>query len=242
MSGTVIDVRGLTKSFGHVTAISELTFTVHPGVVTGFLGPNGAGKTTTMRAMLGLATPNAGTVTFDGSPFAALTGPSCVVGAVLDSANTHPACTARDHLRIYAAMGGHPRSRIDDVIELTGIGGFVDRYTRGFSTGMRQRLSLATALLGDPQVLLLDEPSSGLDPEGVAWLRHFLRARASEGRTIMISSHVLSEVQQTVDEVIVIRAGHLLAAGPLSELSRDGQSLEETYLELTSASPAEGRA
>ena len=236
MSGVEVNVTGLTKTFGQLVAVSDLTFTLRPGAVTGFLGPNGAGKSTTMRAMLGLVTPDCGTATFGGSRFADLARPSHVVGAVLDSVDAHPACTARDHLRVYAAMGGHPPTRVGEVIDLMGIKAFADRRTGGFSTGMRQRLSVAVALLGDPRVLLLDEPSNGLDPEGLAWLRGFLRTLASEGRTIMVSSHVLSEVQQTVDEVILIRAGHLVASGPLRELTRNGQSLEQAYLDLTTTS------
>lgn len=242
MSGTTIEVHGLTKSFGDLTAVSDLSFTVRSGRVTGFLGPNGAGKTTTMRAMLGLIAPDAGSATFDGSTFVNLANPSRIVGAVLDSANTHPACTAHDHLRIYAAMGGHSRSRIDTVMDLTGVQTFADRRTRGLSTGMRQRLSLATALLGDPETMLLDEPSNGLDPEGIAWLRRFLRSLAAEGRTIMVSSHVLSEVQQTVDEVILINAGKNLWSGPLTELNNNEENLEEAYLRLTSQAVTDGDA
>jgi ABC-2 type transport system ATP-binding protein len=238
--GTVIEVRGLSKSFGDIRAVSDLSFTVRPGVVTGFLGPNGAGKTTTMRAMLGLISPDEGRVTFGGSTYASLRRPSSVVGAVLDSANTHPGCSARDHLRIYAAMAGYSASRIETVMDQTGVTGFADRRTAGFSTGMRQRLSLATALLGDPEVLMLDEPSNGLDPEGIVWLRGFLRSLATEGRTVLVSSHVLGEVQQTVDDVLLVNAGHLLWAGALTDLGEPGDSLENAYLHLTSATAQGG--
>ncbi|MDG4824594.1 ATP-binding cassette domain-containing protein [Asanoa sp. WMMD1127] len=235
MTGVEVGVAGLTKRFGTVTAVSDLTFRVRPGLVTGFLGPNGAGKTTTLRAMLGLIRPDRGEATFGGSRYAALASPSRVVGAVLDSSDAHPACTARDHLRIYAAMGGHRASRIEEVIDLLDLGTYADRRTRGFSTGMRQRLSLAVALLGDPGVLLLDEPSNGLDPQGLAWLRGFLRTLAAEGRTVLVSSHVLSEVQQTADDVILIAAGRLLAAGPLRDLTGPDRTLEQAFLDLTAS-------
>ncbi|GAA3470682.1 ABC transporter ATP-binding protein [Nonomuraea roseola] len=214
----MIEVRGLTKTFGPVAAVTDLTFDVGPGTVTGFLGPNGAGKTTTMRMMLGLVAPGSGSVTIDGRPYRELQDPTSVVGAVLDSSGFHPAHTARDHLRLYARMGRYGSDRVARVAELTGVSAFAHRRTRGLSTGMRQRLNLATALLGDPRVLLLDEPSNGLDPEGIAWLRRFLRDLAAQGRTILVSSHVLGEIEQTADQVVVIREGRLVTAGPLSEL------------------------
>ncbi|MGI5174774.1 ABC transporter ATP-binding protein [Dactylosporangium sp. CA-152071] len=221
MSGDrqTIEVSHLTKRYGTVTAVRDLTFTVAPGVVTGFLGPNGAGKTTTMRLLTGLASPTSGTATIGGRPYRQLRRPSSTVGAVFDASAFHPGHTARDHLRVYAAMGGYPDSRVSDLLELLGLTDAADRRTRGFSTGMRQRLNLATALLGDPRVLLLDEPSNGLDPEGMLWLRGFLRRLADEGRTVLISSHVLNEVQQLVDDVVVIRNGELVAAGPWSRLA-----------------------
>ncbi|MGJ5892706.1 ABC transporter ATP-binding protein [Streptomyces sp. V2] len=219
-AGQRIEVTDLTKRFGPVTAVEGLGFRVEPGVVTGFLGPNGAGKTTTMRMILGLVAPTSGSATIGGKRYAQLSRPSETVGAVLDASAFHPAQTARRHLRVYAAMGGYPDSRADELLERLGLAGAAHRPTREFSTGMRQRLSLATALLGDPRVLLLDEPSNGLDPEGIAWLRRFLRTLAAEGRTVLVSSHVLSEVQQIVDDVIVIRRGRLVAAGPLAELTR----------------------
>ncbi|MGW1842060.1 ABC transporter ATP-binding protein [Streptomyces sp. NPDC001966] len=218
--GLSIEVSGLTKRFGAVRAVDDLGFTVRPGVVTGFLGPNGAGKTTTMRMILGLVAPTAGTATIGGKRYAELSRPTATVGAVLDASAVHPGHTARDHLHIYRTMGGHPPERVDLLLDQLGLAQAADRRTRTFSTGMRQRLSLATALLGDPQVLLLDEPGNGLDPEGIAWLRGLLRGLAAEGRTVLVSSHVLSEVQQIVEDVVVIRKGRLVAAGPMAEVER----------------------
>ncbi|MFD3916239.1 ABC transporter ATP-binding protein [Streptomyces sp. NPDC058603] len=215
-----IEVTGLTKRFGPVTAVDSLGFSVEPGVITGFLGPNGAGKTTTMRMILGLVTPTAGTATIGGKAYGELHRPSEIVGAVLDASAFHPNHSARDHLRIYHTMGGHPAGRVEELLDRLGLAHAAHRKTRTFSTGMKQRLSLATALLGDPQVLLLDEPSNGLDPEGIAWLRRFLRELADEGRTVLVSSHVLSEVQQIVDDIVMIRRGKLVAAGPLREMER----------------------
>ncbi|BCY11708.1 ABC transporter ATP-binding protein [Actinoplanes sp. L3-i22] len=214
-----IEIAHLTKRYGTVTAVRDLTFTVEPGVITGFLGPNGAGKTTTMRMLTGLVTPTSGTATIGGRPYGQLRQPSRTVGAVFGTGGFHPGHTARDHLRVYAAMGGYPDSRITGLLDLLGLTDAADRRTREFSTGMRQRLNLATALLGDPRVLLLDEPSNGLDPEGMLWLRGLLRRLADDGRTVLISSHVLSEIQQLVDDVVVIRRGELVAAGPWSRLA-----------------------
>ncbi|MFJ7196473.1 MULTISPECIES: ABC transporter ATP-binding protein [unclassified Streptomyces] len=218
--GLPVEVGGLTKRFGRVRAVEDLSFTVRPGVVTGFLGPNGAGKTTTMRMILGLVAPTAGTATIGGTRYADLPRPSATVGAVLDASAVHPGHSARDHLHIYRTMGGHPPERVGQLLDRLGLTQAADRRTRTFSTGMRQRLGLATALLGDPRVLLLDEPGNGLDPEGIAWLRGLLRGLAAEGRTVLVSSHVLSEVQQIVDDVVVIREGRLVAAGPLAEVER----------------------
>ncbi|MEE1772926.1 ATP-binding cassette domain-containing protein [Streptomyces sp. JV185] len=218
--GLPVEVGGLTKRFGRVRAVEDLSFTVRPGVVTGFLGPNGAGKTTTMRMILGLVAPTAGTATIGGMRYADLPRPSATVGAVLDASAVHPGHSARDHLHIYRTMGGHPPERVGRLLDRLGLTQAADRRTRTFSTGMRQRLGLATALLGDPRVLLLDEPGNGLDPEGIAWLRGLLRGLAAEGRTVLVSSHVLSEVQQIVDDVVVIREGRLVAAGPLAEVER----------------------
>ncbi|WP_406500984.1 ATP-binding cassette domain-containing protein [Streptomyces sp. NBC_01590] len=218
--GPYIEVSGLTKRFGAATAVEDLSFTVRPGVVTGFLGPNGAGKTTTMRMILGLVAPTSGTATIDGKRYVDLPRPSATVGAVLDASAVHPGHSARDHLHIYRTMGGHPADRVDRLLTRLGLADVADRRTRTFSTGMRQRLSLATALLGDPRVLLLDEPGNGLDPQGIAWLRGLLRGLAAEGRTVLVSSHVLSEVQQIVEDVVVIRKGRLVAAGPMAEIER----------------------
>ncbi|MEU9508753.1 ATP-binding cassette domain-containing protein [Micromonospora sp. NPDC048170] len=214
-----VEVSHLTKRFGAVTAVHDLSFTVEPGTVTGFLGPNGAGKTTTLRALTGLVTPTTGTATIGGLPYRRLPHPSRTVGAVLDTVAFHPGHTARDHLRVYAAMGGHPDSRVDELLDRLGLATAADRRTRTFSTGMRQRLNLATALLGDPRVLLLDEPSNGLDPEGMSWLRQLLRDLAADGRTVLVSSHVLNELETLAENVVVIRRGELVAAGPWAQLT-----------------------
>ncbi len=212
-----IVVTDLSKSFGSVRAVDRLSFVVEPGQVTGFLGPNGAGKTTTLRMVLGLLTPDSGSATYGGTPYAALSRPSSRVGAVLETA-FHPGRSGRNHLRVYCAAAGFPDERADAVLAQVGMTEAGKRKTGGYSLGMRQRLGLATALLGDPQVLILDEPANGLDPEGINWLRGFLRRLAGEGRTILISSHILSEVQQTVDNVVIIAHGRLVRSGPLSDL------------------------
>lgn len=219
MTGPRIEVTGLTKRFGDVVAVDGAGFTVEPGRVTGFLGPNGAGKTTTMRMIVGLVAPTSGSATIGGRRYRDIPNPSATVGAVFDTATFHPAHSARDHLRVYAAMGGHPDGRVDELLDVLGLAAAAHRRTGGFSTGMRQRLNLATALLGDPRVLLLDEPGNGLDPEGTAWLRTFLRRLAGEGRTILFSSHALGEVRQIADDVVVIRGGRVVAAGPLDGLA-----------------------
>ncbi|HEY3513879.1 MULTISPECIES: ABC transporter ATP-binding protein [Kribbella] len=217
---SAIVVAGLTKTFGPVRAVHNLSFTVEPGTISGFLGPNGAGKTTTLRCLLGLVTPTTGTATIGGVRYADLPHPSSTVGAVLESSSFHPARSARNHLRVLCTVNGYPAARADEVLALVGLTPVANRAVRGFSTGMRQRLGLAAALLGDPGVLVLDEPANGLDPEGIAWLRAFLRRLASEGRTILISSHVLSEVEQTVDDIVVIDKGTLVRQGSLAELAR----------------------
>jgi ABC-2 type transport system ATP-binding protein len=190
----VIEVRGLTKRFGAVLAVDGLSFEVQGGTVTGFLGPNGAGKTTTLRVLLGLVAPTAGSATVAGRPYRDLADPLRHVGAVLEASGFYPGRTARNHLRVHATAGGVQASRVDEVLELVGLGGDADRRVGGFSLGMRQRLAVATALLGDPEVLILDEPTNGLDLEGVRWLRRLLRGRAEEGRTVLVSSHLLAEV------------------------------------------------
>jgi ABC-2 type transport system ATP-binding protein len=213
-----LEVSGLSKSFGPVRAVSELSFTVEPGSVTGFLGPNGAGKTTTLRMVLGLMNPDAGTATFDGTPYVSLPAPLRTVGAVLETA-FHPARSGRNHLRVYCRAAGFPQSRADEVLVQVGLAEAGDRRAGGYSLGMRQRLALATALLGDPAVLVLDEPANGLDPEGIQWLRGFLRHLAhDEGRTILVSSHLLSEVEQTVDRVVIVGAGRLVREGSMAQL------------------------
>ena len=216
--GHRIDVVGLTKRFGEVLALDNLTFSVRPGVVTGFLGPNGAGKTTTLRCLLGLVTPTAGSVTLDGRAYRDVENPLRTVGAALEAASFHPGRSARAHLQVMALAARLPSSRVDEVLLQVGMTEFADRRVGGYSLGMRQRLALAQALLGDPPVLVLDEPANGLDPAGIAWLRQFLRALAQEGRTVVISSHVLSEVQQTVDDVVVIARGRLVRQGTLADL------------------------
>jgi ABC-2 type transport system ATP-binding protein len=213
-----VDVRGLTKSFGQVRAVQDLSFTVEPGSVTGFLGPNGAGKTTTLRMMLGLETPDAGTATFNGAAYPTLPEPVRTVGAVLETA-FHPARTGRNHLRVYCRAAGLPLERADQALLQVGLADAGNRRAGGYSLGMRQRLALATALLGDPPVLVLDEPANGLDPEGIQWLRGFIRHLAhDEGRTVLVSSHLLSEVEQTVDRVVIVGAGRLVREGSMDEL------------------------
>ncbi|MBX9245454.1 ABC transporter ATP-binding protein [Actinotalea ferrariae] len=210
----------LSKRFGAVLAVDDLSFEVRPGRVTGFLGPNGAGKTTTLRMLLGLVSPTSGTATVSGRRYTDIPRPAHVVGAALEAASFHPGRSARDHLRVLAPQVGVPDSRCDEVLALVGLTDAADRRVGGFSLGMRQRLGLATTLLGDPRVLVLDEPANGLDPEGIAWLRAFLRHLAAEGRTVLVSSHVLSEVQQTVDDVVIIARGRLVHASSLAELAR----------------------
>jgi ABC-2 type transport system ATP-binding protein len=216
--GLRIDVSGLTKRFGDVTALQDLSFSVEPGVVTGFLGPNGAGKTTTLRCLLGLVTPTSGSATIDGHAYRDLPNPLRQVGAALEASSFHPGRSARAHLQVLALAAGLPAARVDALLEQVGLAEFADRRVGGYSLGMRQRLGLAQALLGDPPVLLLDEPANGLDPAGIAWLRQFLRSLAAEGRTVLVSSHVLSEVQQTVDDIVVIARGRLVRQGSLASL------------------------
>jgi ABC-2 type transport system ATP-binding protein len=215
----VLSAIGLTKRFGELTAVDDLSFRIETGSVTGFLGPNGAGKTTTMRMLLGLAEPTRGRALVFGQPYAELTRPASRVGAVLEAADLHPGRSARDHLRVLAPVARVPASRVDEVLELVDLRGASGRRTKGYSLGMRQRLSLAAALLGDPELLVLDEPANGLDPEGVRWLRDFLRAFAAEGRTVFVSSHVLAEVAQTVDRVLIVNRGRLVVQSALEDLT-----------------------
>ena len=213
--GLPIEIRGLSKHFGPVRAVDDLSFTVEPGRVTGFLGPNGSGKTTTLRMLLGLVHPSAGTATIAGHRYQDLENPTSTVGAVLEATSFHPARRARTHLRMAARAGGHDEKRVDEVLGLVGLSGDAKRKIGGFSMGMRQRLELATALMGDPDVLILDEPSNGLDPQGIAWLRDFMRYFAGEGRTVLVSSHLLSEMAQTIDNAIIVSFGQLKAQGTL---------------------------
>jgi ABC-2 type transport system ATP-binding protein len=220
----MLQVTDLTKRFGTKLAVDGLSFTATPGRVLGFLGPNGAGKTTTLRAMLGLTLPTAGSATVDGHPYRELEDPTGVVGAVLEGPQFHPGRTGRNHLRVLAAAAGAPRERVDELLRLVELDGAGDKRVKGYSLGMRQRLSLAGALLGDPRALVLDEPANGLVPQGIRWLRDFLRGQASDGPTVLISSHVLAEVAQTVDEVVVISQGRLVAQGSLDELTEGAAS------------------
>jgi ABC-2 type transport system ATP-binding protein len=214
-----IAVSNLTKHFGKVRAVDDLSFEVEPGTVTGFLGPNGAGKTTTLRCLLGLVAPTRGTATIGGRRYADLDDPLGTVGAALEASSFHPGRTARNHLRVLCAAARLPGRRADEVLELTGLGDAANRRVRGFSMGMRQRLALAATLLGDPRVLILDEPANGLDPAGINWLREFLRYLATrQGKTVLVSSHILSEVEQTVDSVVIIAQGRLIREGTLKDL------------------------
>jgi ABC-2 type transport system ATP-binding protein len=227
-SGRIV-VQNLSKTFGRVNAVQNLSFQVEPGSVTGFLGPNGAGKTTTLRMLLGLVTPTGGHATINGNAFNHLGNPGRVVGAVLEAQGFHPKRSARNHLRVYTAAMGLPDQRADEVLHLVGLRDATHRPAGAFSLGMKQRLALATALLGDPQVLVLDEPANGLDPEGIAWLRGFLRSFASNGRTVLISSHLLAEVEQTIDQVVIISRGQTMFYGKLDDLrgAQQGQVVVE---------------
>ncbi len=211
MLSGVIELDGLTKRYGERTAVDDLTVRVEPGRVTGFLGPNGSGKTTTMRCLLGLTRPTAGTATVLGVPYRALDRPMRRVGALVDPRARHPGRTAYQHLRVLAQSNAIPRRRVDDVVELVGLGSVAHERVRGFSLGMGQRLGIAAALLGDPEVLLLDEPVNGLDPEGIRWVRELLRELADEGRTVLVSSHLMSEMEDTADHLVVLGRGRLLA-------------------------------
>jgi ABC-2 type transport system ATP-binding protein len=235
---TAIEVAGLTKRFGDMVAVRDLSFTVSYGRITGFLGPNGAGKTTTLRAVLGLIRPDAGTAVIGGCRYAELSDPARTVGALLDASAVHPGRSGRDHLRVLATAAGVPASRADALLDSVGLAHAARQRTGGYSLGMRQRLGLATALLGDPAVLILDEPANGLDPQGVRWLRDLLRGLAAQGRAVLISSHVLAEVAQTVDDIVVINGGRCVAQATLSDLAAGypGCTLEDIYLHLTGTS------
>jgi ABC-2 type transport system ATP-binding protein len=215
----VIEVSGLTKWFGQTLAVDDLSFAVERGTVTGFLGPNGAGKTTTLRALLGLLKPSAGTALINGKRYRDLASPTLEVGALLEASGFHPGRTARNHLRALAAIERLPDARVDEVLELVGLREDANRQVKGYSLGMRQRLGLAGAILGKPNVLVLDEPANGLDPEGIRWMRGFLRHQARSGATVLVSSHVLTEMQQLVDRVVIINRGRLVAHEPLEKLT-----------------------
>ena len=232
-SAAVVSCNGLTKRYGELGAVDDVTFSLPPGTVTGYLGPNGAGKTTTLRMLLGLAEPTSGEALVFGRRYRELEQPIRRVGAVLESTDFHPARRGRDHLRMLALAAELPLGRVEEVLELVELHDAAKRRVRTYSLGMRQRLGLAAALLGDPQLLILDEPANGLDPAGVRWLRIFLQSLAAQGRTVLVSSHLLAEVAQTVDHVLIIDHGRLLARGRLDELTNNGQTLEDVYLELT---------
>ncbi|HPU13929.1 MAG TPA: ATP-binding cassette domain-containing protein [Aeromicrobium sp.] len=217
-TATDITVDGLTKQFGATHAVENLSFQVRPGAVTGFLGPNGAGKTTTLRMLLGLVAPTSGQALIGGRRYADIATPAATVGAALEASNFHPGRSGLNHLRVYAPQIGVPDSRCREVLELVGLAEAAGRKVGGYSMGMRQRLGLAFALLGDPDVVILDEPANGLDPQGIVWMRHLLRTFAAEGRTVLISSHVLGEVQHTVDDVVIISRGELVHASSLDGL------------------------
>ncbi|CAL9286014.1 ABC transporter ATP-binding protein [Streptomyces sp. SudanB91_2054] len=214
---TSIDIQNLTKEYGTRRVVDDLTFTVRPGRVTGFLGPNGAGKSTTMRLVLGLDRPTSGTATVGGRPYAALDEPLRHVGALLDADAAHGSRTGRDHLRVLAASNRLPARRVDEVLEETGIASVARRRVKTYSLGMRQRLGIAAALLGDPEVVMLDEPSNGLDPEGIIWIRDLLRRLAAEGRTVLVSSHLMNETASFADHLVVLGRGRLLADTPMRE-------------------------
>jgi ABC-2 type transport system ATP-binding protein len=234
-SGPAIEVAGLTKRFGRTVAVSDLSFTVSYGRITGFLGPNGAGKTTTLRALLGLIRPDAGNATIAGRRYRDLTNPVCMVGALLDAAAVHPGRSGRDHLRVLAAAAGIGDSTVDRLLERVGLAHAARQRAGDYSLGMRQRLGLAAVLLGDPGVLVLDEPANGLDPQGIRWLRDQLRSLAAEGRAVLVSSHVLAEVAQTAHDVVIISGGRSVEQAPLAGLltASPGATLEDIYLRLT---------
>jgi len=232
----MIEARGLVKRYGSTTAVDHLSFDVRPGTVTGFLGPNGAGKSTTMRMILGLDRPDDGVARINGKNYRELAWPMREVGALLEAKAFHPARSARAHLTALAASNAIPRRRVNDVLEITGLEQAADRRAGKFSLGMAQRLGIAAALLGDPGVLLLDEPVNGLDPEGIRWIRTLLKDLAAHGRTVLISSHLISEVAQTADQLIVIGRGRLLAQTTVAELSARSTSLEDAFFELTEGS------
>jgi len=235
----MIEARGLGKRYGATAAVDDLNFTIRPGMVTGFLGPNGAGKTTTMRLILGLDYPSAGSVTVNGRPYAQLSAPMHQVGALLDAGAVHGGRSARNQLLGLAQTNGIGRRRVDEVLGLVGLADVAGKRSKGFSLGMRQRLGIAAALLGDPQILIFDEPVNGLDPEGIRWIRTLMRSLAAEGRTVLVSSHLMSEMEHTADHLLVIGRGRLIADCGMTEFTTRGSGrvpLEQAYFELTAAS------
>ena len=232
-NNAVVEVSSLTKRYDDVVAVDNISFTLAPGTVTGFLGPNGAGKTTTLRVLLGLADADAGTALVGGRRYRDLDEPARWVGAVLESNDFHPGRSGRDHLRVLSAASGVAEVRVDEVLDLVGLVDACRRAVKTYSLGMRQRLGLSAALLGEPGLLVLDEPTNGLDPSGTHWLRRVLRAFAEAGGTVLVSSHQLAEIAQSVDHVIIIDRGRVLADAPLVELAGSDRTLEQTYLALT---------
>jgi ABC-2 type transport system ATP-binding protein len=229
---SAIELHHVRKSYGPVRAVDDLSFTVQSGTVTAFLGPNGAGKTTTLRVLLGLVAPDGGAATIGGRRYADLPSPLTAVGAVLEGAAFHPGRSARIHLRALCLAAGLPGSRVAQVLDEVDLTAAADRRVGGFSLGMRQRLALASAMVGDPDVLVLDEPANGLDPTGIHWLRGFLRAKAADGRTVLVASHVLAEMEHTADRVVIVDRGRLAAEGAVADLSAGRSGLEAAYLEL----------
>jgi ABC-2 type transport system ATP-binding protein len=235
----MIEARGLGKRYGATAAVDDLNFTIRPGMVTGFLGPNGAGKTTTMRLILGLDYPSAGSVTVNGRSYAQLSAPMHQVGALLDAGAVHGGRSARNQLLGLAQTNGIGRRRVDEVLGLVGLADVAGKRSKGFSLGMRQRLGIAAALLGDPQILIFDEPVNGLDPEGIRWIRTLMRSLAAEGRTVLVSSHLMSEMEHTADHLLVIGRGRLIADCGMTEFTTRGSGrvpLEQAYFELTATS------
>lgn len=232
MSAVKIQFKNLSKQYKDVLAVSDFSAQVLAGRVTGFLGPNGAGKSTALRCLVGLVTPTKGEALVNGGPYSALHDPLKHVGAVLDSRGFHPGLTAKQNMKVMASASGIDFNRIDEVLRIVELSDAANKRTKGFSLGMKQRLSLAIAMLGDPEILVLDEPANGLDPIGIVWLREFVRKLAAEGRTILVSSHQLAEMQNTVDDVLIINKGNLVAQGSIEEI-RQGKSLEEAFLDLT---------
>ena len=228
MSNGQIVVSDLTKRYKNVTAVDHLSFVVEPGRVTGFLGPNGAGKTTTLRMILNLVTPSSGSATISGLRYSDAAEPLRLAGAILEASAAHKGRTARNHLRIVAAAAGIPTSRVDEMLELVGLTPAAKRKFRGYSLGMKQRLGIAQAMLGDPQVLILDEPANGLDPEGIRWMRGLLQGLAQQGRTVLVSSHLLSEMEVLADDVVIIAAGRLVTQGPVEQIVGSGSSAPRT--------------